>query len=63
MASASTSIRECFVASHCPGNGQDALCTRLAARNFKLLDELSDAEKGTGSGGADISLGLSKPDE
>ena len=29
-------------------------------RNFKLLDELEDAEKGK-SGSADISLGLSNP--
>lgn len=32
-------------------------------RNFKLLDELADAEKGTGDGGADISLGLMRPDD
>jgi hypothetical protein len=30
--------------------------TSLAARNFKLLDELEDAEKST-KGGADVSLG------
>ena len=33
-----------------------------AARNFKLLDELEDAEK-SAKGGADISLGLQRPDD
>ena len=32
------------------------------ARNFKLLDELDDAEKSS-KGGADISLGLVRPDD
>ena len=34
----------------------------LAARNFKLLDELEAAEKSS-KGGADISMGLSRPDD
>ena len=34
----------------------------FAARNFKLLDELEEAEKSTKSG-ADISLGLARPDD
>lgn len=34
----------------------------LTARNFKLLDELEDAEK-SAKGGADISLGLQRPDD
>jgi len=33
-----------------------------AARNFKLLDELEDAEK-SAKGGADVSLGLQRPDD
>ena len=33
-----------------------------AARNFKLLDELESAEKSS-KGGADISLGLARPDD
>jgi hypothetical protein len=35
---------------------------RCAARNFKLLDELEDAEK-SAKGGADISLGLQRADD
>lgn len=39
----------------------DALAN-AAARNFKLLDELEEAEK-SAKGGADISLGLQRADD